>query len=66
MQWGDLHIKKETQKFHNRKGLVEVLHNKELRENIGEAARRFAVDNFSMSVVFEKEIAAYRDMNLVV
>jgi len=45
-----------------RQGLRRVLEDEELRNRMGQAARRFVVERFSMPVVLEQELQVYREL----
>ena len=45
-----------------RKGILEVLNNKSLRERIGKNARQYVVENCSMERLVKKEVEVYRNL----
>lgn len=48
-----------------RRGLKKLLRDSDLRARLGEAAREFVLDHFSMESVLARELAVYREMGLV-
>ena len=48
-----------------REGLQHVLADRSLRDRMAEEARRYVVEHFSLTVVLEKEIQVYRELNII-